>query len=64
MSKEGKNRKPDNVKEVLIAILIGACVSFLTALFDGLADFLRANSQQIVAAMSSFAYYVAKRYHV
>lgn len=53
-----------NLKEVLVAILIGACVSFLTTLFDGLADFLRTHSEQIIAGMSSFAYYVAKQYRV
>lgn len=60
----GKRNKYNNLKEVLIAILIGACVSFLTALFEGLADFLRANSEQIIAGMSAFAYYVAKQYRV
>lgn len=56
--------KPENLKEVLIAILIGACVSFLTTLFDGLADFLRANGDAIMASMSSAAYYLAKQYRV
>jgi len=62
----GKNKKPkyQNWKEVIIAILIGACISFLTALFDGLADFLRTNSEQIIAGGSATAYYLAKNYRV
>lgn len=56
--------KPENLREVLIAILIGACVSFLTVLFDGLADFLRQNGEQITAALSSAGYYLAKQYRV
>ena len=59
-----KITKYKNWKEILIAIFIGACVSFLTTLFDGLADFLRTNSEQIIAAMSSGAYYLAKNYRV
>lgn len=59
-----KRGQEKNLKEVLIAILIGACVSFLTTLFDGLADFLRANGDAIMASMSSVAYYLAKQYRV
>lgn len=53
-----------NLKEVLIAIIIGASISFLTALIDGLADLLKNHSEQIFAGMSSFAYYLAKQYKV
>lgn len=61
-----KNNKPrnDNIKEILVAIFIGACVSFLTTLFDGLADVLRANAPQITAGMAYVAYHVAKHVHV
>lgn len=50
------------IYDAFISILIGACVAFMTALFDGLADYLRANSQNIVAGMSATAYYLAKVY--
>ncbi len=59
-----KKMKYENLKEILVAIFIGACVSFLTTLFDGLADALRANAPQIVAGMSYVAYHVAKHVHV
>lgn len=59
-----KQPKERNLREVLIAIMIGACVSFLTVLFQGLADFLSTYGDQIIAGMSSFAYYVAKQYRV
>lgn len=60
----GKKKKPNNYKEVLVAIFIGACVSFLTTLFDGLADFLRTNGDTITASLSSMGYYLAKNYRV
>lgn len=47
-----------------MAIFIGACVSFLTTLFDGLADFLRTNGDTITASLSSMGYYLAKNYRV
>ena len=59
-----KYGKYQNYKEVLVAIFIGACVSFLTTLFDGLADFLRANAESIVAGLSYVAYHVAKHVRV
>ena len=55
-----KKNKTETIKDVFIAILIGACVSFLTTLFDGLADVLRANAPQITAGLSYTAYHVAK----
>lgn len=55
-----KRQTHKNIKEVLVAILIGACVSFLTTLFDGLADILRAHAPQITAGMTYVAYHVAK----
>ena len=59
-----KKQMPQNVKEIVVAIFIGACVSFLTTLFDGLADFLRTNSDTITASLSSMGYYLAKNYRV
>lgn len=59
-----KNKKPSNVKEILMAILIGAGVSFFTVLFQGVADFLSNNSEQITASLISMGYYLAKSYRV
>lgn len=59
-----KYGKYQNYKEVLVAIFIGACVSFLTTLFDGLSEFLRTHAEQIVAGMSYVAYHVAKHVRV
>ena len=59
-----KKQMPQNVKEIVVAIFIGACVSFLTTLFDGLADFLRTNGDTITASLSSMGYYLAKNYRV
>lgn len=55
-----KRPKHENIKEVMIAIFIGACVSFLTTLFSGLADFLQSHAEQIIAGMSYVAYHVAR----
>lgn len=59
-----KKPKHDNIKEVLVAIFIGACVSFLTTLFSGIADFLQSHAEQIIAGMSYVAYHVAKHVKV
>lgn len=59
-----QRQSPRNKKDILMAIFIGACVSFLTTLFDGLADFLRTNGDTITASLSSMGYYLAKNYHV
>ena len=59
-----KSKKYDNWKEVLTAILIGACVSFLATLFEGLADFLRANAEPLAGSATTVAYWLAKHYKV
>lgn len=59
-----KEKQQRNFREVFVAIVIGACVSFLTVLFEGLADFLTTYGDQIIAGMSSVAYYLAKQYRV
>lgn len=51
-----------NLKQVLISIIVGAAVAFLSTLFDGLAAFLKAHSAEIVAAISSAGVYLAKEY--
>lgn len=62
MPKEKQEHK--NWKEVLIAIFIGACVSFLATLFEGLADFLRSNAEQLAGGATTVAYWLAKHYRV
>lgn len=62
MGREPKKHK--NWQEVLIAIFIGACVSFLATLFEGLADFLRSNAEQLAGGATTVAYWLAKHYKV
>lgn len=62
--KQYKRERPNNFREVLIAILIGAGVSFFTVLFQGLAEFLSQNGDQIAASLLSMGYYLAKNYRV
>lgn len=59
-----KKDKHNNAKEVLMAIFIGACVSFLATLFEGLADFLRSHAEQLSGAAVTVAYWLAKHYRV
>lgn len=54
----------DNVKQIIISILIGACVAFFSTLFDGLAEFMKANSTQIMSGVSATMYHMAKTYRV
>jgi hypothetical protein len=61
-NKSPENKSRENFRQAIMSIIIGASVAFLTTLFEGLADFLRANSESIVAGMSSTAYYLAKMY--
>ncbi len=58
-----KSKQRENLRQALMSIVVGACVAFMATLFDGLADFLRSNSESIIAGMSTTAYYLAKMYH-
>ena len=59
-----KFKQYKNWKEVLIAILIGASVSFLATLFEGLANFLQSNAEQLAGGAASVAYWLARNYRV
>lgn len=59
-----RKQKYDNLKEVFVAILIGACVSFLATLFEGLADFLRSHTEQLAGGAVTTSYWLAKHYRV
>lgn len=60
--KEKQLMKKENWKQVFISILVGATVTFLSTLFEGLATALKAHSTEIVAAGSSVGIYLAKAY--
>lgn len=49
-------------KQILISILIGACVAFFTSLFEGLLDVLKNNGNDIIGGISSTIYYITKQY--
>jgi len=59
---ENKQMKKDNWKQILISILVGAIVTFLSTLFEGLAEALKAHSTEILAAVTSAGIYLAKAY--
>lgn len=50
------------LKQVFISVLIGACVAFLSTLFQGLADMLKEYAVQgISATASAFSYLVSRK---
>lgn len=57
-----KKTKNENLKQVLISILVGACVAFLSSLFEGLATLLKSHSTEIVSGVASTGVYLAKAY--
>lgn len=57
----GKNSKNKSVRDILISIVVGACVAFLTVLFEGLVEFLQMYSQQIIAGATSTLTYIARK---
>lgn len=50
----------ENLKQAIITVMIGVTVAFFTSLFDALADFLRAHSQEIVSGGLSASLYAIK----
>ena len=60
MSKE----KKQGIKQVLMSILIGACVAFLSTLFEGLANLFKAHSTELVAGGVSAFYHATKTFKI
>lgn len=60
MSKQHK----DGIKQVLTSILIGACVAFMSTLFEGLANFFKSHSTELVAGGATAFYHAAKTFRV
>lgn len=52
-----KNKK---IKEALFSILIGACVAFMTSLFDALSELLKSHSKEIISGAATSATYLAR----
>jgi inhibitor of KinA sporulation pathway (predicted exonuclease) len=52
----------DNLKQVVISIVIGACVAFFSTLFTELAAFLKTHSTEVISAMATTGTYLAKTY--
>lgn len=56
--------KNTNLKQVLISIIIGACVAFFSTLFESLADFMKSHATDIVAGGVTSFHYLAKNFKV
>ena len=48
------------LKEILISILVGACVAFFTAFFQGIADALNGYGNNVAGGLASSAWYAIK----
>lgn len=53
-------QNPRGPREILVAILIGASVAFLTAFFEGLADALRGMGNNTVGGAVTSLYILAR----
>lgn len=53
-----------NWKDVLRSIVIGACVAFISSLVEGLADFLKSHSTELIAGGVSASHYLAGKLRV
>jgi hypothetical protein len=54
--------KKGNIKQVLISIVVGASVAFLSTLFEGLAAFLKSHSTEVFSGVSTTLVYITKAY--
>jgi hypothetical protein len=57
-----KERRKENFQQILISIFVGACVAFLTSLFDGFLTFIRDHGEDIMAGAIAMTVYLAKQY--
>lgn len=61
---EIKKMRKQNVKSVLTSILVGACVAFLSTLFEGLAVFFKTHSTEVVAGGVTAFYHTVKTFKI
>ena len=52
-----------DLKHALVSLVIGALIAFLSTLFQGLLDFLKANSAQIIGGASATVAYLIRTHH-
>lgn len=53
----------DQIKHALISLLVGALVSFILTLFQGILDFLKENAVDIIGGASATITYLVKNYY-
>lgn len=49
-----------NWKQIIISIIIGACVAFFSTLFEGLAEFFKAHSTEIISGGTTTLFHIIK----
>ncbi len=54
----------EQMKQVFISIMVGACVAFFSTLFSALAEFLKAHSTEIVSGGVTAMYHMTKTFKV
>lgn len=57
-----ERRKNENLKHILVSIFVGACVAFMTTLFQSLADFVTTHGADLFNGAVASAVYLAKSY--
>ncbi len=53
-----KKEKKDTIKHIFLSILIGACVAFLSSLFDGILDIVRGYGNDVLGGVTATATYI------
>lgn len=51
---------PEQIKNAIMSIVIGACVAFMTTLFQELASFIKLHGPDLMSGGVSAYYYIAK----
>ena len=60
--KKTKLMKKADIKHAIISLLVAATATFLTTLFQGLADLLKAHSTEVVGSVAAAGAYLAQAY--
>lgn len=54
------NMNKEQLRQAIIAILVGAVTAFLTSFFNGIADWLNGHGTEVVGGAVATAKYIAK----
>lgn len=55
------NTRKETLKQILIAVLVGTCVTFITSLGEGLISWLHGVDNNIIGGMATTTTYIASK---